>query len=60
MSAQYLLRYLHAVKVVQAATRDFLRRTGEYLKGLEKIWDTYELHYINVSTYDCDYPVQWG
>ena len=59
MSTQFLRKYLHAVKIVQAATRDFLKRTKEYMKTLEKIWDTYELQYINVSTYFCFVTTSW-
>jgi hypothetical protein len=49
MSAQYCLRFLRSVRVVQAACRDFLKRIMQQMATLRRDWDAFEVLYISVS-----------
>jgi hypothetical protein len=49
MSAQYCLRFLRSVRVVQAACRDFLKRIVQQMATLRRDWDAFEVLYISVS-----------
>jgi hypothetical protein len=49
ISAQYCLRFLRSVRVVQAACRDFLKRMVQQMATLRRDWDAFEVLYISVS-----------